>query len=181
MAFRSFLVSRPIGGPLRWKLSPAARRFLTDAITITVLTSVGAGLVEWLLLGLPSERVLWLRGVSAAINLATGGFYGWWRDRVLASYLGSHPVDRLHTGIGEWMAFSSFQAPLYVLTLLVFGASGTQALLGLLCCLLAASAAAPLTGFFLDAIRRATERTPALFRRLRPVPKPKEPPAHRAA
>lgn len=153
------------------KLSPKVRFFLVDTLAMTLLTSVPAAVVEFYLLGLPAERVIGVRTFAGAMGLLTGGVYGRCRDYAISRFVGEHGSPRRRFLV-DVIVNMSFTVILYPLQLWMFDATGTQIFWALLIALLSCILVGPITGFFLDAVRRAAEKTPAFLRRLRLLKKP---------
>lgn len=151
------------------KLPLKVRVFLIDTLTMTILTSVPAAIVEFYLLGLPAENVIGVRTFAGAISLATGGLYGRWRDYVVFRFAGEHG-DRKKRMAADVLVNMSFTVLLYPLQLWLFEATRIQILQGLSIALLSCVIVGPCIGLVLE-IARAGFRPHAVLKILRPSPR----------
>ncbi|MDO8480383.1 MAG: L-alanine exporter AlaE [Nanoarchaeota archaeon] len=74
--------------------------------------------------GASALEVLVSRASATGINAATGGWYGWWREK-MCSYTGTtQESGPLRKGVSDLLAFCTFQIPLYALVRTTGGAIG---------------------------------------------------------
>ncbi|MBX2856359.1 MAG: L-alanine exporter AlaE [Rhodobacteraceae bacterium] len=127
------------------------KRFLVDTIATIVFFTVIASLIELAIAGMEPMQVLLTRAVMIPIMALTGRPYGLWRDWIFRRL---RPQGRRSTITTELIAFLSFQAPIYIATLALAGASFDEIATATGAAILAMLLISRPFGLFLDAVRR---------------------------
>ncbi len=118
-----------------------------------ILFSLALGMfVEVVVSGLTVFQSLTARAASIPVNLITGRPYGWFRDR-LFGLIGLRKDNFLQAALGDTISFALFQMPLYVVVLLLAGASRAQIASSVASFTLLVACSGRIYGVFLDFCR----------------------------
>ena len=118
-----------------------------------ILFSLALGMfVEVVVAGMTVLQSLAARAASMPVNLITGRPYGWFRDR-LFSLTGLRKESFLQAALGDTIAFALFQMPLYVVVLLLAGATRAQIATSVASFTLLVACSGRVYGVFLDFCR----------------------------
>lgn len=96
--------------------------FVDTAATVIFFTGVAA-IAELAVAGMDPQQVLVARLIMVPVMIATGRLYGVWRDWVFARF---RPQRRATRTLSDVVAFTSFQIPVYMLTLAAVGTTAGQ-------------------------------------------------------
>ncbi|MEC9342248.1 MAG: L-alanine exporter AlaE [Pseudomonadota bacterium] len=129
------------------------RRFVADTFALIVFSSVGAGLVEWLVAGLSPAQMLQTRLATIPVIIATARPYGIYRDWVFRSLARAARREFGRAAL-DIVAFVSFQAPVYAAILFAAGAELRQIALAVSTSVVAMALAGRPYGLFLQFVRR---------------------------
>jgi len=99
------------------------RLWIIDTLATIIFFTVVATFSELIVAGMEPSKVLQTRLLMVPIMVLTGRPYTGWRDR-LAKH--AQPQRRWSAALVDIAAFLSFQAPVYVATLLVAGANWVE-------------------------------------------------------
>ncbi|RVU86604.1 L-alanine exporter AlaE [Leucothrix sargassi] len=101
------------------------RSFIVDSVATVVFFTILAALTEIFIAGMALNEVLLTRLIMIPMMLLTGRPYGIWRDWLFNKV---KPIKSWSTVITDSLAFMSFQLPIYVITLVIAGASWSEIL-----------------------------------------------------
>lgn len=91
-----------------------AKTWLADSIANVIAPLIGGGLVDHYFSNVDSWRDLIHVGlVRTAVNGASGGVYGVWREGVFSITETDNYDNRLRQSMADMIAYNSFQVPLY--------------------------------------------------------------------
>ena len=96
------------------------RAFVVDSLATVVFFTVLATSTEIFIAGMALKEVLITRLIMIPMMLLTGRPYGMWRDWLFQTL---KPTKAWRVMITDSVAFMSFQLPIYILTLIIAGAS----------------------------------------------------------
>ncbi len=101
------------------------RKFLADTLTMVIFSTVGGMFVEVIITGMTVTQSIQSRIAGCFINLLTAAPYGMYRDWVfrITGAIKGHWSKKLFFDI---VAFGTFQVPMYVVVLLLAGATRGQ-------------------------------------------------------
>ncbi|MEP3348507.1 MAG: L-alanine exporter AlaE [Marinomonas sp.] len=96
------------------------RAFVVDSLATVVFFTVLAASTEIFIAGMELKEVLITRLIMIPMMLLTGRPYGMWRDWLFQTL---KPTKAWRVMVTDSVAFMSFQLPIYILTLIIAGAS----------------------------------------------------------
>jgi len=123
-----------------------------DITAMIIFSTALCMVIEVFIAGLTIFQSLQARAAAVPVNLVTGRPYGWFRDRLFL-FLKIDRSRRLMMIFGDTLAFVVFQVPLYVLVLLLAGATWHQIAISSTFMSLTFSLAGRPYGIFLDFCR----------------------------
>lgn len=130
-------------------------RLLIADITAMILYSTAlCMIIEIFIAGLSFFQSVGARIAAIPVNLITGRPYGWFRDTLFLKLGIDDRSSPLKLFFGDTLAFVVFQAPLYVIVLLLAGATWKQIAVSSLSASLLFSLTGRPYGIFLDFCRR---------------------------
>lgn len=129
------------------------RRFFADTFALVVFCTIGAGLAEWLVVGLAAGQILHTRLAAIPAIVITARPYGFYRDWMFAS-LTPFSGRRTTEAVIDIAAFVTFQGPVYVAILAFAGADGRQILTAVPAAMVAMILCGRPYGVFLEWTRR---------------------------
>ncbi|MFC1651573.1 L-alanine exporter AlaE [Patescibacteria group bacterium] len=107
----------------------STRKFWLDGVAMTIFFCVLITLVEYYIIEIPLKVSLKARAIFAPKPLIGGGFYGIARDTILSKVLpliNSGLLKLIMRWVIEAVLLLAFKAPLYIISLLIFGAEIEQ-------------------------------------------------------
>ena len=99
------------------------KRLYADTFALVVFSTVGAFITEYVVVGLSLEQTLWTRLLALPAIVLTAYPYGLYRDALFRWFPSRTAVGMF---LIDTFAFLSFQMPIYVVLLLINGASFGQ-------------------------------------------------------
>jgi hypothetical protein len=137
------------------------RLLLADTLAMNSFSYGTAVPIELWIAGMSFQAHLQVRLAAVVVNTLTGRPYGLWRS-LLFSRLGlDGSAGRWRLYLGDTLAFLSFQLPIYVLNLLLGGASLEAILKASVTATLIAGLLGGPYGLYLDLVRRGLGMAPA--------------------
>lgn len=130
------------------------RKFLADTVALIVFSTVGGAATEILIAGMTVAQSAQARITAIPLILLTARPYGFYRDW-LFRLTGSEHSNQLRKTVIDIAAFVSFQVPVYVVILLMVGASLSQIVAACSTAVAIMIISGRLYGLFLELCRRA--------------------------
>lgn len=127
------------------------KAFLVDTVATVVFFTVVAAVAELAVAGMDPQQVLVARLIMVPVMIATGRPYGVWRDWVFARF---RPQRRATRTLIDIVAFTTFQIPVYLITLAVVGTTATQMIAAAGTAVVGMTILSRPFGLFLDLVRR---------------------------
>jgi hypothetical protein len=134
------------------------RAYVVDTLTMIVFFTTLAAVSELVVVGMAPEQVVVARLIMIPVMMATGRPYGIWRNMVFARIQPHRWFAHVATDI---TAFLTFQIPVYVITLVVAGATWAEILAAATTATIAMVLASRPYGVLLDVIRKRAGVMPA--------------------
>lgn len=129
------------------------KRYLVDTLATIFFFTTLAALAELYVAGMAPLQVLTARAIMIPVMMLTGRPYGLWRDWV---FLQCAPSKRLSLFVCDVLAFLTFQVPVYVCTLLVADADGSEVMSAVAASIVFMILLSRPFGLYLDVLRRLT-------------------------
>lgn len=126
--------------------------FIIDTLATIVFFTTVASFSELVIAGMDLSEVLTTRLVMVPVMIVTGRPYTRWRDWLLSRL---RPQGRIGLALTDITAFLLFQVPVYGATLLVAGASLSEALIAIGAAVVFMILLARPFGLFVDLVRQA--------------------------
>jgi hypothetical protein len=134
------------------------RQLASDTLALLVFSTLGAGFVELVLVGLTLEQTLLTRAMAVPVIIGTGWPYGLYRDGLMHLVKARTRTARLIT---DTLAFLTFQMPVYAAILAWNGASAAQIVMAVGAAVVVVTLSGGPYGLFLDSVRRLFGVLPA--------------------
>ena len=129
-------------------------QWVADTLTIVLLSTIATAPIELVAVGLTFEQMADARWRGAVVNVLTGWLYGLFRDWIYEKKFRADEGGRVRKYFAELTAFGLFQIPLYVLVLVITGASVSQIVRGCGFALAVSPVAAPVLDWCMVYLRR---------------------------
>ena len=94
------------------------KEILVDTLGNVTFSLIASAITDYSS-GLRGMGILASRSYGTAINIPTGGPYGKWRNYVYRNFKTTDRSTKIKKGLTEFVAFNSFQTPLYTTVLTV--------------------------------------------------------------
>lgn len=129
------------------------KRFLADIFAMILFSLIVGGFVELVITGLTLEQTIKIRATAIPISLIIGRPYGLYRDWIFKT-ITSNNKTALQTFLLDTFANLTFQIPLYILILLLNGATLVQVFTAVGSILIIVSISGRPYGIFLNFCRK---------------------------
>lgn len=133
--------------------SESLKKFLADTFAMVLFSLIVGGFVEWVITGLTLEQTIKIRVTAIPISLIIGRPYGLYRDWIFKT-ITSKNKTALQTFLLDTFANLTFQIPLYILILLLNGATLVQVFTAASSILIIVSISGRPYGIFLNFCRK---------------------------
>lgn len=129
------------------------KKFLADTFAMILFSLIIGGFVELVITGLTLEQTIKIRATAIPISLIIGRPYGLYRDWIFKT-ITSNNKTALQTFLLDTFANLTFQIPLYILILLLNGATLVQVFTAVGSILIIVSISGRPYGIFLNFCRK---------------------------
>jgi len=129
------------------------KKFLADTFAMILFSLIVGGFVELIITGLTLEQTIKIRATAIPISLIIGRPYGLYRDWIFKT-ITSNNKTALQTFLLDTFANLTFQIPLYILILLLNGATLVQVFTAVSSILIIVSISGRPYGIFLNFCRK---------------------------
>jgi len=129
------------------------KKFLADTFAMILFSLIVGGFVELVITGLTLEQTIKIRATAIPISLIIGRPYGLYRDWIFKT-ITSNNKTALQTFLLDTFANLTFQIPLYILILLLNGATSVQVFTAVSSILIIVSISGRPYGIFLNFCRK---------------------------
>jgi len=129
------------------------KKFLADTFAMILFSLIVGGFVELVITGLTLEQTIKIRATAIPISLIIGRPYGLYRDWIFKT-ITSNNKTALQTFLLDTFANLTFQIPLYILILLLNGATLVQVFTAVSSILIIVSISGRPYGIFLNFCRK---------------------------
>ena len=129
------------------------RKFLADTFAMVLFSLIVGGFVELVITGLTLEQTLKIRATAIPISLIIGRPYGLYRDWIFKKVTSKNKTV-LQTFLLDTFTNLTFQIPLYILILLLNGATLVQVFMAVSSILILVSISGRPYGIFLNFCRK---------------------------
>ena len=133
--------------------SESLKKFLADTFAMVLFSLIVGGFVELVITGLTLEQTIKIRVTAIPISLIIGRPYGLYRDWIFKT-ITSKNKTALQTFLLDTFANLTFQIPLYILILLLNGATLVQVFTAVSSILIIVSISGRPYGIFLNFCRK---------------------------
>lgn len=133
--------------------SESLKKFLADTFAMVLFSLIVGGFVELVITGLTLEQTIKIRVTAIPISLIIGWPYGLYRDWIFKT-ITSKNKTALQTFLLDTFANLTFQIPLYILILLLNGATLVQVFTAASSILIIVSISGRPYGIFLNFCRK---------------------------
>jgi hypothetical protein len=103
---------------IKEKIKKASKVGAVDTFGTVSSSLILGGLLDYSA-GLNLSGILAARASASGMNLATGGIYGWWREKCSDFTNTTKKSSKIKKSLNELLAFNTFQVPIYASALAV--------------------------------------------------------------
>lgn len=129
-----------------------SREFLADTLAMIIFSTIVGMIIELGIAQMSWEKVWHTRLIAVLTNLLTGGLNGVYLNKVRSKFRAEK--HRVRQFLADISAFMSFQALVYLINLLIAGASWDQIVKAILSAALICTILGKPYGSFVDLIRK---------------------------